>query len=170
MAFPDNEVSPIPGVELLSCLFLPAWCIYSWMLAQTSFLGLSSWLFPRAFSRTLRLRTLLYPPDFFFSSLLHKSEFLDMLCVCAETFITLSLGCLTPDTASLHFLDWRPLKNWLYHLTALCDVNVGPFLKLSELSAKIQMSAHILWCLNIYKLYVKLTHCYIKYLLFTYLD
>ena len=50
-----SEVSRTPGVELASCLFLPAWCISFWRLAQASFLGLSSWLFPQAFPRSFRL-------------------------------------------------------------------------------------------------------------------
>lgn len=90
-----------------------------------------------------------------------------MLCVCRDSHCSSPPACLTPDPISSSFLCWAPPKNRLCHLTALYSAMAGPFLKLTELSAKIQMSVHILWCLNIYKLYFKLTHCYIKYLLST---
>lgn len=165
MALPgaNKEVSLTPGVELASCLFLPTWCI----LLDAG---------PDFFLRTLRikscfLRPLLGVSDSELSSTLWVSfshmfyiRINSCICsVCAETLTTCS-------PASSGFLCRVPLKNQFYHLTAFCSVRAVPFLKLAELSAKIQMSARILWWLNIYKLYFRLTPCYIKYLLFIHLD
>lgn len=147
---------------LLACFFLLG--VYSWMLAQTSFLELLG-------LRAVSLRPLLGVSDSELSSTLWVSfsqmfyiRINSCICsVCAETLTTCS-------PASSSFLYRVPLKNQFYHLTAFCSIRAVPFLKLAELSAKIQMSARILWWLNIYKLYFRLTHCYIKNLLFIYLD